>query len=60
MDYSSNDEKRRIITPRYFFVNLKINNDNKGLHAFEESYGKEMLENTVEEKELFLDLKDQN
>ncbi len=34
-----------LIALRYFFVNLYINNENKGIYAFEEHYNKELLEN---------------
>ena len=34
-----------LISLRYFFVDIKINGDNKGIHAVEEHLNKELLEN---------------
>ncbi len=39
------EQKESLISIRYFFINLNINGENKGIYAFEEHFGKELLEN---------------
>ena len=49
-----------IISPRYGFINVSINGDNKGLFAFEEHFDKRLIENKRRKEGLILKLDEGN